>query len=94
MLLESVPPGVTTCNVPLVAPIGTWVMIAVGESTVNSEGAPLKVTLDAPVRFVPRIVTGVPILPNHGTVFTKGASPIDNRKTVPYPWDPPVRAVP
>ena len=34
-LLESVPPGVTTWTVPVVAPAGTVVVISEGETTVN-----------------------------------------------------------
>ena len=50
VLLKSVPPGVTTSILPLVAPSGTEVVIAVpAELTVKLEGVPLKVTLVVPV---------------------------------------------
>jgi hypothetical protein len=51
-LLESVPPGVTTWTVPVVAPAGTVVVISDGETTVNVAGVPLKVTLVAPTSDV------------------------------------------
>jgi hypothetical protein len=63
-LLESVPVGVTTWTVPVVAPSGTVVEIAVPvELTVYVLALPLKVTLLAPVRSVPRISTAAPTLP-------------------------------
>ena len=57
-LLESVPLGVTTWTVPVVAPFGTVVVISELETTSKTAPVPLKVTLVAPVRFVPRILTG------------------------------------
>jgi hypothetical protein len=53
-LLKSVPPGVTTWTFPLVAPAGTVAVISEGETTVNTAAAPLKLTLVAPFRSVPR----------------------------------------
>lgn len=43
----------------------------------NLAGAPLKVTLVAPVRLVPSILTGAPIPPEAGWVSTNGPSPTD-----------------
>ena len=54
-MLDSVPPGVATWTVPVVAPVGTLVVTREGERTVKAALVPLKVTLVAPVRFVPRI---------------------------------------
>jgi hypothetical protein len=62
-LLESVPPGVTTLTVPVVAPVGTVVVISDLDLTVNVADVPLKVTLVEPVRLVPRILTAAPTLP-------------------------------
>jgi hypothetical protein len=53
-LLESVPPGVVTWTWPVVAASGTIVEIWEAETTVNRAAVPLKLTLLAPVRFVPR----------------------------------------
>jgi hypothetical protein len=44
-LLESVEVGVTTWTLPVVAPVGTVVVISVLEATVNVAAMPLKVTL-------------------------------------------------
>src|SRR3984885_10933969 len=49
-LLFRVPDGVTTETVPVVAPSGTVARMKESFSTVNSAGAPLKVTLVVPVR--------------------------------------------
>jgi len=59
-LLMSVPDGVLTLTLPLVAPTGTAVLISEIETTVNFAGTPLKLTWLAPVRLVPRILTIVP----------------------------------
>ena len=69
--------GVTTWTDPLVAPVGTWVLISVGETTVKFASVPLKVTPVAPVRSVPRMSTCWPALANVGSVSTKAASPKD-----------------
>jgi hypothetical protein len=61
-LLESVLLDVTTTTGPLVAPAGTVVLITELASTVNVAGVPLKVTLVAPFRLVPRILTVAPTL--------------------------------
>src|SRR5580658_8845585 len=82
-LLDSVPSGVTTLTVPVVAPVGTLVVISDLDLTVNVAAVPLNVTLLAPVRFVPRIVTDAPTLPETGSVSTKGLRPICRLKTVP-----------
>jgi hypothetical protein len=60
-LLESVPLGVTNWTVPVVAPVGTVVVISELETTLKTAPVPLKLTLVAPVRSGPRIVMGRPI---------------------------------
>lgn len=66
-LLLSVFLVVFTSTVPVVAPEGTLVLISDFDMTVNFAAVPLKVTLVAPVRFVPRILTAAPTLPEVGT---------------------------
>jgi len=62
-LLDSVPLGVTTWTVPVVALVGTVVVISEAETTVKTAGVPLKVTLLAWVRLLPRVLTDAPTLP-------------------------------
>ena len=93
-LLVSVPLGVTTSTVPVVAPAGTVVVIKVFDTTVNVDGVPLKVTLVAPVRSVPRIPTRLPTVAPAGTVFTNWPRPVERLKTVPSPLVPPTLVVP
>jgi hypothetical protein len=51
-LLESVPVGVTTWTEPVVAPVGTVVVISVFDTTVKTATTPLKLMLVvAPVRL-------------------------------------------
>ena len=59
-MLRSVPAGVTTWIVRLVAPVGTVVVISVADTTVNDDEVPLKLTLVVPVRFVPRMIVEDP----------------------------------
>lgn len=77
-LLLNVPLGVTTVTVPVVASEGTVVVSSELETTVKVAAIPWNVTLVAPLKFVPRIVTDDPTLPDPGSVFTNGPSPIDN----------------
>ena len=93
-LLDRVPLGVVTWSLPVVAPDGTVVVISEGETTLNVAGVPLNVTLDALVRFVPRILTVVPTLPNVGRVLRNGARPTERLYIVPRPLDPPRYVVP
>ena len=65
------------------APVGTVARMAVGETTANLTFVPLKVTLVAPVRSVPRIVITDPGLRKVGTGLTNGGSRIEKRKAVP-----------
>src|ERR1700722_5087662 len=88
-LLESVPPGVTTFTVPVVAPVGTVVVISELETTLKVAAVPLKVTLVAPVSLVPRILMAAPTLPEVGNASTNGPSPTERLNTVPMPSVPP-----
>ena len=63
LVLVAVPPGVVTRSGPVVAPVGTVAWIAVPEVTVKLALTPLNVTVVAPVKFVPLIVTLVPTGP-------------------------------
>jgi hypothetical protein len=73
-LLENVPLSVTTWTVPLVAAAGTIVAITEPVSlTVNSAAVPLKVTLVAAVRSLPRILTAAPTLAEVGCCFHERA---------------------
>ena len=69
-LLKSVPPGVITLTSPVVAPVGTVVVISELETTVNLVAVPLKVTLVAPVRSVPRMLMAAPTTPEPCRGFT------------------------
>src|SRR5438445_7609250 len=62
-VLVAVPPGVVTLSGPVVAPLGTVAEIEVEEVAVKLALVPLNRTAEAPVKFVPVIVTGVPTGP-------------------------------
>ena len=67
LLLVALPPGVVTEMVPLVAPDGTVALICVPETTLKNEAlVPLNATAEAPVKFVPVMVTAVPTTPDPG----------------------------
>jgi hypothetical protein len=66
LLLQAVPSAVFTLIQPLSAPPGTVAVICVSDTTVKLAGTRKKVTAVAPVRFVPVIVTVVPIVPLAG----------------------------
>jgi hypothetical protein len=51
---------------PVVAPVGTTVVICVGESTVKVVATPLNVTAVAPVKLVPVRTIAVPTVPKAG----------------------------
>jgi len=59
-LLSSVFLGVVTVTNPVVAPLGTVVLISVLEMTVNTAAVPSKLTLLALVRLFPKITTVAP----------------------------------
>src|SRR5438093_2848064 len=63
LALVAVPPGVVTLIGPVVAPLGTVAVIWVLELEVMVAATPLKVTLVAPVRLFPLMVTEVPTGP-------------------------------
>jgi hypothetical protein len=66
LALVVVPPGVVTLILPVVAPAGTDVSIRVAETTVKLAVVPSNRTPVAPPKFVPVIVTEVPIGPLAG----------------------------
>jgi hypothetical protein len=76
-------------TVPVFAPLGTVVVISVAETTLNVAAVPSKLTLVAPFRFVPRMVTFFPAAPDVGMVFTNGPSPASRLKRVPLAVLPP-----
>src|SRR5205807_793103 len=63
LALLVVPPGVVTLIGPLEAPAGTVAWIAVAELTVKLAPVAPNCTAVAPVKFVPLIVTLVPVGP-------------------------------
>ena len=75
-LLTSVPCDVVTLTLPVVAPAGTVVVISELDTTVNVAITPLKLTLVAPVKLFPKIVTLAPILPEEGSVSTNALRPV------------------
>ena len=83
MALVNVPAGVVTFTKPIVAPTGTVAVIRVSELTMKAAPMPLKVTLVAPVSFVPKMRTVAPTLPEVGSVSTNGPSPTDRSKIEP-----------
>ena len=64
--LLAVPPAVVTEMAPLEEQFGTVALICVEVMTENDAACPLNVTLVAPVRFVPVIVTDEPTPPLAG----------------------------
>ncbi len=83
LLFSVLPAALTTSTSPVVAPVGTVAVISVLEATVKVAATPLKVTLVAPVRLFPRILTADATLPEVGRVSTYGPRPMDKLKTVP-----------
>ena len=63
VLVAVPPPGVVTLIVPIVAPIGTIVVIVVEFTTVKVAAIPLNDTAVAPVKFMPVSVTLCPMGP-------------------------------
>jgi hypothetical protein len=80
-----VPLGVTTWIGPVVAPAGTAAVIGQAETKVNSAVVPLNVTLGAPVKLVPGILTVDPTLADVVYGTTKGTKPTEKLKTEPLP---------
>src|SRR5207244_11787322 len=73
-VLVAVPPGVVTLSGPVVAPVGTVAWIVVAEVTVKFALIPLNVTVVAPVKFVPLIVTMLPTGPHGGVKLVTGGA--------------------
>jgi hypothetical protein len=63
LALVAVPPGVVTMIGPVVAFAGTVAVIWDADFTLNEALTPSKVTFVVPERFVPLMVTNVPIVP-------------------------------
>ena len=82
---ESVPLGVTTWTFPVVAPAGTVVVISEPETTVKTAAMPSKLTLVAPVRSLPKILTAAPTLPEVGTNSQMGPA-LRQAKDRSEPW--------
>ena len=59
----AVPPAVVTLIRPVLAPVGTLVVILEPESTEEEAGLPPNVTRVAPERCAPEMVTVAPTLP-------------------------------
>ncbi len=63
----AVPREVVTTSVPVMAPMGTVVVMTVGASVWITAASPLKVTVVVPdSKLVPVILTSVPIVPLDG----------------------------
>jgi hypothetical protein len=74
-LLLSVLFGVVTVTKPVVAPVGTAVLISVLETTLKVAAVPLKLTLVALLRLFPRMRTVAPTSPEVGSLSTNRPSP-------------------
>jgi hypothetical protein len=73
--LVPVPAAVVTETLPATAPLGTDALICVADSTLNDALTPPNVTLLAPLKFVPVIVTLLPVMPVVGVnELTVGAT--------------------
>src|SRR5436309_6107114 len=75
MELVAVPLGFVTDTGPVVAPVGTVVVILVSEFTVNMADTPLNFTSVAPVKFVPVMAAEVPTGPMIGLNSTMTGAP-------------------
>src|SRR5947208_9885184 len=86
-VLVAVPPGVVTLSGPVVAPVGTVAWIVVAEVTVKLALTPLNVTVVAPVKLVPLIVTLVPTGPLVGVklVIVGGLTTVNEPALVAVP---------
>ena len=62
------PVGVATLTTPEVALAGTTAVISVSDTTAYVAGCPLNVTLLAPVKPLPRMMTVAPVFPPDGCV--------------------------
>jgi hypothetical protein len=76
-VLWSVPAGVVTETLPVVAPAGTAALICVpAPFTLNEEDVPLNLTAVAPPKRIPVIVTAVPTGPFRGEKFVMLGAPL------------------
>lgn len=75
--LVAVPEGVVTEMAPVVAPVGTVVLIWLSETTVNVAGVALNLTAVAPVKAVPVMVTAIPGDPDVGENEVIAGAPLD-----------------
>ena len=66
VVLVPLPPGFVTAMLPLVAPLGTVAVIRVLLTTLKFAAVPWKVTLVAPVKPLPLMVTPAPTGPEAG----------------------------
>src|SRR5712691_357802 len=82
--LVTVPFGVVTAIGPVRAPLGTFVLICVSDTTVNEAETPPKVTAVAPVKFVPVTFTAWPTVPRGGVKpVMVGSAVVGVRRTAP-----------
>jgi hypothetical protein len=80
------PPGVVMLIGPVVAPLGTDVLIVVSPLTVNAAVVPLKLTAVVPVNPVPVMVTAVPTEPLDGlTLLMAGGDAVPVLKVAMVP---------
>jgi hypothetical protein len=90
LVLVAVPDAVVTAICPVVAPVGTFTTILVAVLELMTAAVPLKVTLVAPARFFPVIVTLVPTAPDAGLNFDTFGATLLVTMIVPciatYPW--------
>src|SRR5579871_132279 len=93
-LLVTAPLDLVTEILPVVAPVGTVVVINVADATVKVAGVPLKLTAVAPVNPLPRIKTRAPTLPVAGSGETKARCPAVRLHNVPSDEVPPPAVVP
>ena len=91
LALVAVPPGVVTVMVPVVAVVGTAVVICVLEFTVKVALTPLNFTVEAELKFVPVIMTLVFVSPLVGLkLLMTGTGQVDTvklteRVVLPFP---------
>jgi len=95
-LLVSLGPCLVYATKPVVAPVGTMLVIAEPDSlTVNSAAVPLNVTAGRAGQIGPQNLDDRAHLPEVVCVFTSGPEPTDRLKIVPAaPWAPPKNVVP
>src|SRR5438270_9713203 len=93
-LLFKLPPGVTTFTKPVPAPDGTVAEMYVSDRTLYVALVPLKVTLVAPVKPLPKMPTDLATFPEVGNSLTKALRPTSKLKRAPTLFAPPEFAWP